>query len=179
MFGSALRYRADKCIFISLYIAFHTMMATTNGQLHCYREAMRSPFIAHYCCTVWLRVYLTSSLWHTRVLGAFSSLVLVIRDEYLPAYYDAYRCYHCLYHATGPSKLGFTFYYARSVYRRQTYGGLISDKTFCGWPLEQYTKKKWFDTLLTQILHCNRPLELYMPYRRIRVSDSRIKKYFK
>lgn len=136
MYGSALRCRVDKFIFISLYMAFHTIKATTNGQLHCYREAMGSPFTAHSCCTVWRRIILRRVCVIRVYSVLFVSFVLVIRDEYLLAYYDAYRCYRCVCHATEPSKLGFTFYRVRSVYRRQTYGELISDKTLCGWPLE-------------------------------------------
>jgi len=59
---------------IYIYQIVHSVPYHKNNdqrQLHCYREAMRSPFIAHSFCTVWRRVYLTSSLCHTRVFGAF------------------------------------------------------------------------------------------------------------
>jgi len=124
-------------------------------------------FILRWVCVI--RVYSVCSY----------TFVLVIRDEYLLAYYGAYRCYRCVCHATEPSKLGFTFYRVRSVYRHKTYGALISVKTHCGWSLEKRYKTQKRSVLLTQILHCNRPFALYTPYRRIRVSDSRINKYFR
>lgn len=131
MYGSTLQW-ADKFIFINLYIVFHTMKATTSGQLHCFREVfLRSPFIAHSCCTVWSRVYLTSSLCHTRVLDDFR-FFRACHPWRISAGVLRRLSLLSLCVPSESSKLGFTFYRVRNVYRRQTYEELISDKTLCG-----------------------------------------------